>query len=116
MSASVPCRRIAAHLLWTPGRIVRNPLVELGSDGRIRLVTVCTRPDCMPCTEFYAGMLVPDFPTDFRAAFEMMRNCAATPLPELLAQLPAEPGVPVVLSGLDYRTLRLTPQARIQRL
>ena len=117
-----PTRRIASNLLWTPGGIVRNPLLTLGPDGRVLTVESCPEPDRLAATEFYSGLLVPGFPADYRAAFERLCENSATPLPELLAQavtpvMPVMPGgVLVVISGLDYDSLRLTPQSQIRRL
>lgn len=112
-----PSRRIASNLLWTPDGLLRNPLVELGSDSRILRITQCAEPDRMQATEFYAGVLIPDFPADYRAVFARM--CAHTPpfLPDLLRALPsAEEGVLAVISGLDYETLHLTPRSQIRKL
>lgn len=118
MNSSVqPSRRIASNLLWTPDGLQRNPLVELGADGRILRITQCAEPDRMHSTEFYAGVLVPDFPADYRAVFTRM--CAHTPpfLPDLLRSLPAGgEGVLAVISGLDYDTLHLTPRSQIRKL
>ena len=114
-----PTRRIASNLLWTPEGIVRNPLLTLGPDGRVLTVESCSEPDRLAATEFYSGLLVPGFPADYRAAFERLCENSATPLPELLAQVvtPVTPGgVLVVISGLDYDSLRLTPQSQIRRL
>lgn len=72
-------------------------------------------PDRLAATEFYAGLLVPDFPADYRAAFDGMR-AAALPLSELLPQAVTPGGVLVVISGLDYESLRLTPQSQIRKL
>lgn len=114
-SAPQPSRRIASNLLWTPQGIVPDPLLTLGPDGRVLSAGRCPEPDRLAATEFYAGLLVPDFPADYRAAFERMRSAAA-PLPELLAQAVAPGGVLVVLSGLDYESLRIIPQSQIRKL
>ena len=53
---------------------------------------------------------------DFRAAFERLCRSSAAPLPELLAQTVTPGGVLVVISGLDYESLRLTPRSQIRRL
>ena len=37
-----PSRRIASNLLWTPGGIVRNPLLTLDSGGRVVAVETCS--------------------------------------------------------------------------
>ena len=115
-SSAQPCRRIASNRLWTPRGIVRDPLVEVAEGGRILSVRSCGEPDRLPATEFYAGLLVPGFPADCRTAFERLCRDSATPLPELLAQTVTPGGVLVVISGLDYDTLRLTAQSRIRRL
>lgn len=112
-----PFRRIASNLLWTPEGIVRDPLVVFDRDGVVRFVECCADPDRQPFAEFRAGLLVPGFPREWRAAFEGMQARAATPLPELLAALvSAREGIPVVLSGLDYDALRLLPGSRIDPL
>ncbi len=181
MSSSVPLRRVAANRLWTPEGVLRNPLVEWGADGRIRRITTCGEPDRLAGTEFYAGLLVVEFPADFRTAFARLQAQPEVPLTEALPRLAEEmekgregaPGaerpaaetagaeeepaewitpaarrsekrpkgqsvkesskrmamkaegsepadgprtVPVVISGLDYTTLRLTPRARIMKL
>ena len=89
-SAPRPSRRIASNLLWTPQGLVRHPLLTLGADGRVLSAEYCPDPDRLAATEFYAGLLVPDFPADYRAAFD--------------------------ISGLDYDSLRLTPQSQIRKL
>ncbi len=117
MNSSVqPTRRIASNLLWTPGGVVRNPLLTLASDGRVLSAESCAEPDRLAATEFYAGLLVPGFPSDCRAAFERLCRDSATPLPELLARIVTPGGVLVVISGLDYESLRLTPRSQIRRL
>lgn len=107
-------RRIASNLLWTPQGLVRRPLVTFCGDGTF-LVETCAAPDRLPATEFYAGLLVADFPADYRRAFERLR-AAADDLLTTLPQTVVEGGIWVVLSGLDYAALRLTPQSRIQPL
>ncbi len=76
-------------------------------------IETCTEPDLQAATEFHAGLLVLDFPADYRAAFVAMQ-AEDDPLTELLPRyVPADGGVAVVLSGLDYDALRLTPQSVI---
>lgn len=106
-------RRIASNLLWTPQGVVRNPLVVFASDGRPLRVEQCADPDRQPATEFYAGLLILDFPADYAAFFGNW--CAEqAPLRERLPLcVPAPQGIAVVLSGIDYDELRLTPQTRI---
>ena len=82
-SAPRPSRRIASNLLWTPQGLVRHPLLTLGADGRVLSAESCPDPDRLAATEFYAGLLVPDFPADYRAAFDGMR-AAALPHSEVL--------------------------------
>lgn len=117
MTSSVqqPSRRIASNLLWTPQGLVRHPLLTLGPDGRVLWAESCPEPDRLAATEFYAGLLVPGFPADYRAAFGGMRTAAA-PLSELLPQVVTPGGVLVVISGLDYESLRLTPQSQIRKI
>lgn len=115
-SSAQPSRRIASNLLWTSGGIVRNPLLTLDSGGCVVAVETCPEPDRLAATEFYAGLLVPGFPDDFRAAFERLCRSSAAPLPELLAQTVTPGGVLVVISGFDYESLRLTPRSQIRRL
>ena len=114
-SSAQPCRRIASNRLWTPRGIVRDPLVEVAEGGRILSVRSCGEPDRPPATEFYAGLLVPGFPSDCRAVFERLRAASAS-LSDQLPGLVRSDGVLVVISGLDYDTLRLTAQSRIRRL
>ena len=109
-SAPRPSRRIASNLLWTPQGLVRHPLLTL-----VLSAESCPDPDRLAATEFYAGLLVPDFPADYRAAFDGMR-AAALPLSELLPRIVTPGGALVVISGLDYDSLRLTPQSQIRKL
>ena len=114
-SSAQPSRRIASNLLWTPQGIVRDPLLTLAPDGRVLASERCSDPDRLASTEFYSGLLVPGFPEDYRAAFERLRSAAA-PLPGVLPQIVTPGGVLVVISGLDYDSLRLTPQSQILKL
>lgn len=115
-------RRIASNLLWRDGGLLRNPLVTLDDAGRIVSVEVCFEPDGMAHTEFWAGVLIADFPADYAAAFTHMQSRSDDlPLPELLnilalADAHQSDKTFVVISGLDYQTLRLTPQSGIQKL
>ena len=114
-SSAQPSRRIASNLLWTPQGLVRAPLVTLAADGRVLSVVSCPEPDRVAATEFYAGLLVPGFPVDYREIF--VRLCAAAvPLTELLPQVVTSHGILVVISGLDYESLRPTPQSQIRKL
>ncbi|MDE6046562.1 MAG: cytosine deaminase [Alistipes sp.] len=111
------CRKIASNLLWTPQGVVRDPLVEIAADGRMRSLAVCAEPDRMPFVEFYAGLLVFDFPADFRAAFAALQDTPDESLAERLPGLVVPGGgIPVVISGLDYASLRLTPAATIRKI
>ena len=110
-SAPRPSRRIASNLLWTPQGLVRHPLLTLGADGRVLSAECCPDPDRLAATEFYAGLLVPDFPADYRAAFDGMR-VAALPLSELLPRIVTPGEALVVISGLDYDS----PQSQIRKL
>ena len=96
-SSAQPTRRIASNLLWTPQGLVRNPLVTLSAEGRLLRVESCPEP------------------ADYRAAFVRLRE-AGLPLGEALPALVHPDGVAVVLSGLDYDTLRLTPRSAILKL
>ncbi len=106
-------RRIASNLLWTPQGVLRNPLAVFGLDGRLLRIEQCAEPDRQPATEFYAGLLVLDFPTDYETVFSKLRAERASLSERLPHIVPAIPGCPVVLSGLDYDMLRLTPHSRI---
>ena len=101
-SAPRPSRRIASNLLWTPQGLVRHPLLTLGADGRVLSAESCPDPDRLAATEFYAGLLVPDFPADYRAAFDGMR-AAALPLSELLPRIVTPGGALVVILGTRLR-------------
>lgn len=118
MNSSVPpIRRIASNLLWTAEGIVRNPLLEVAADGTVCRAGTCDAPDRVPFAEFYAGLLVPGFPADWQQAFARIAADAATPLDEQLRRLPPSPGgVLVVISGLDYERMLLTPDSRIRSL
>lgn len=116
-SSEQPLRRIASNRLWTPQGVVSWPLVTLSADGRVLRVETCRDPDRRAGTEFYAGLLVCDFPADYRRAFDALLARSAEPLTVTLPPLLTPGcGVWVVLSGLDYATLRLTPQSQILRL
>lgn len=109
-------RRIAAHWLWTPQGLVRRPVVTLTAAGRPASVASCAEPDRLAATEFYAGLLIFDFPAAWAADFGSLRRCGR-PLLELLREaVPAPDGCTVVLSGLDYASFALTPQAQLRRL
>lgn len=108
-------RRIASNLLWTPEGLVRRPLVTFFGEAGDFLVESCAAPDRLASTEFYAGLLVADFPAEYRTAFERLR-ASDEDLLTTLPQTVVEGGIWVVISGLDYATMRLTPQSRIQRL
>lgn len=105
--------------------MLHNPLVTLTADGQILCVEPCAEPDRMAATSFYAGVLIPASLADRLSALCRQQPLSAAPLPELLAaaaaDLPSELcevapdhccGLAVV-SGLDYETLRLTPQTRV---
>lgn len=116
-SSAQPFRRIASSKLWTPQGLVSSPLVTLSADGRMLSVEVCPEPDRMPLTEFYAGLLVPGFPADYRVAFARLLARPDVPLCSSLPQVVTESGgVLVVISGLDYSTLRLTSRSQILKL
>ena len=115
----MPCnRKIASNLLLTAdGRLLRDPLIELSTEGRIVSLGRCAAADREPFTVFYAGLLVVGFPPDYRTCFEQLKAAPPQPLHELLPPLldPQE-GVLVLLSGLDYEHLRLTPRSEIRKL
>lgn len=111
-----PLRRIASNLLWTPGGLLHDPLLEIAADGRVSHVASCSAPDRRPFTEFYAGLLVPDFPAAYRGTFDVLLR-AGRPLTEMLpAFVPAPQGCLVVISGLDYAAMRLTVRSRILKI
>ncbi len=115
-SSAQPNRRIASNLLWSSATgLVRHPLAELTAAGRLLTVVSCPEPDRLPATEFYAGLLVTGFPAEYRAAFEQLRR-DGRPLPEQLPDIVRPDGILVLFAGLDYATLRLTPQATIRKI
>lgn len=107
-------RRIASNLLWTPQGVVRNPLVPFSPEGRPLRIESCAEPDRQPATEFHAGLLVLDFPADYDAFFPQWCAERASLSERLPHHVPADSGIAVVLSGLDYDELRLTPESRIR--
>ena len=113
-SAPRPSRRIASNLLWTPQGLVRHPLLTLGADGRVLSAECCPDPDRLAATEFYAGLLVPDFPADYRAAFDGMR-VAALPLSELLPRIVTPGGALVEIMNEDGTMARLPQLTEIAR-
>lgn len=115
----MPCnRKIASNLLLTAtGGLLHDPLVELSAEGRIVTVRRCAAADREPFTEFYAGLLVADFPCDYRTVFERLKAAAPQPLDALLPPLlTPQKGVLVLLSGLDYARMTLTPRSEIRKL
>lgn len=115
-SCVLSIRRIASNLLWRNGELLRNPLVTLNKAGCVVSVETCSEPDRMAHTEFWAGILVVDFPEDYASVFAQMKMQSGVPLPKLLMRLVSASGALVVISGLDYQTLCLTSQSRIQLL
>ena len=110
-------RKIASNLLWTPQGIIRRPLIQVSAEGQVLSVDECPDPDREPLTEFYAGLLVADFDADYRAAFARLCNTPERPLSETLhTVITPGRGILVVISGLDFDTLRPTPHARIERV
>lgn len=114
MSSSVhSILRIAANRLLTiDGTVIDRPLAELSPEGRIRSVVRCEEADRQPFTIFLAGLLVPDFPRDFRAAFAAVAGDRTTPLDRLLPR--ERGGICVLLTGIDYRRMLLTERSRIR--
>ncbi len=108
-------RRIASNLLWTPGGLIRHPVVTFCDPEGTFFVESCPTPDRLPCTEFYAGVLVADFPADYVRVFERLRT-AGGDLSRLLPQTVVDGGIWVVISGLDYASLRLVAASRIRAL
>ena len=136
-SAPRPSRRIASNLLWTPQGLVRHPLLTLGADGRVLSAESCPDPDRLAATRTLIASLVmravrsgmpayvlagddaegdaPRTLLDILASLDGMR-AAALPLSELLPRIVTPGGALVVISGLDYDSLRLTPQSQIRKL
>ena len=54
-------------------------------------------------------------PADQQRILERLRR-DGRPLPELLPDIVRPDGILVLLAGLDYATLRLTPQATIRKI
>lgn len=116
-SSAQPFRRIACNLLWTPRGVVCNPLAEVAPDGTVRAVRICPEPDREPFTEFYAGLLVPDFPADCRAAFDWLAARREQPLDELLARLiPATNEPPATPAPPSDRAVRGSGATAVQPL
>lgn len=57
MTSSKQTRRIASNYLLTRGEFVKNPVVEVDSDGVILSVESCSEVDRLSGTEFYAGVM-----------------------------------------------------------
>lgn len=127
-SSEQPIRQIASNLLWTPRGLLRDPLVRLSTDGIVLGVETCPAPDREAGTAFFAGVLVAQTLAEPLAVLCRQRPLPETPLPEILATLAT--ALPhgacevaerrccplAVISGLDYPTLRLTPQTQIRKL
>jgi len=107
-------RKIASDFLWSANGLLRHPLVEVADDGRALRISSASEPDRLAFVEFRPGLLVPDFPADFRAAFDALPpdRPLSESLPPILA--PGR-GLLVVISGIDCGSLRLTPAARIEK-
>ncbi len=74
-------------------------------------------PDREPLTEYYAGVLVCNFPEDYHAAFDAMMSRRDVPLDTLLRDVVlADSGAVVVISGIDYGRFMLTADSRIQKI
>ncbi len=103
-------RRIASNLLFDGRRLLRNPLVCLTDEGQVSEICTTDAPDREPFTEFYAGLLVVGLDD---AALPSLLADHTTPIPDLLAPHtnPAR-GRLTHLTGLDYTTLRFTPESR----
>lgn len=115
--AARPLRSIAARLLLTTaGGTIEHPLVELTPDGRLHRIVqsgvTTAAADRRPFTEYLAGLLVPDFPRDYRAAFAAVAADRTTPLGRLLPR--EEGGICVLLTGIDYERMVLTEQTKIR--
>lgn len=110
-------RKIASNLLWQDSRLERDPLLTLDDEGRILSLDHRPAPDREPFTEFYSGCMVLSFPGDYRTVFDLMMGEEA-PLDELLRRhvVPPGEGIPAIISGIDYDTMRLTPRSAIRPL
>lgn len=113
-----PCRKIASNLLLTPaGELLRNPLVELSAEGRIRAIRRLDAVDRSPFTEFYAGLLLPHLRPEAAARCKALLGDRTTPLTQLLRPLQQEgAGGLLLLAGLDYAQLTFTEQSSVRLL
>lgn len=110
-------RRIASNYIWTRERgFERHPVAEISAAGEISSLRLLDDPDREPFTEFYSGVLVAGFPLDERAAFAAMLRRRELPLEELLRECVSSEGSVVVISGLDYERMRLTPQSCLLKI
>ena len=109
-------RQIASHRLWPEEGLVENPLISLSCEGEIGSVRSVEAPDREPLTEFYAGVIIPHFPTNYQEVFARMLAQREIPLSEQLPRWLVAEGCVVVLSGVDFSTLRLSDRAQILRL
>ncbi len=99
--------------------MVRNPLVGFDSSGCAVEILSCDEPDRKPFTEFYAGLMVLDFPVRWRETFSAMMQRRDKPLEELLEEIvlpTSETTCTVIISGMEYSPLRLTAQSEIVKI
>ncbi len=110
-------RKIASNRLWTPDGVVHNPLVEFDDSGRMVSVVSCPEPDREAMTEFYSGVMIPNFPNLWRETFAAMLLRRNEPLEKLLAESITQTTTTtctVIISGLNYSPLQLTDKSEIR--
>ncbi len=115
-SHNQPPRQIASNLLFLrEGAPLRNPLIRLSESGAVLSIEQCEAPDAEPFTQFYAGIMVLEFPDAYKEAFEQLRS-SSQPLDVALSSVVGRGSAVVVISGVDYERMVLTEGSKIKRL
>lgn len=110
-------RYIASNYIWSRERgFERHPVATVSDEGRIVALKLLENPDREPLTEFFSGVMVEGFAADERGAFDEMMHSSERGLDLLLRRHTSACGGVVVLSGLDYEKMELTPQSQILRV
>ncbi len=110
-------RQIASNYIWSRERgFEAHPVATVDATGRITACRLVADPDREPFTEFFSGVLVGGFPVAYREVFREMMTSQEKGLDALLRENITGEGCVVVISGLDYGTMSLTPRSEIMRI
>lgn len=110
-------RRIASNYIWSRERgFEAHPVAVVGDGGDITSFKLLADPDREPMTEFFSGVLVGGFPSAWRETFAEMMASPCRTLDTLLRERVGDGGCVVVISGLDYATMSLTPRSQLLKI